>query len=349
MFRSESFLKPQQKGKGKLKGKGKGKGLGKAKSRGGPPGAPSSKVDRVEEEGIARHCEVRGAHSAAITAIAMTEQGIFTASKDKSLKRWRPVKKEDGHFELQADISTPLPESCFSLLFNSGWFFCGLWDGSIRAFSQEGAEATLLGHTRRVTSLLVHQSVVISGSADQEVRLWQHSAGANTFSCTHTIRDSVPGAVTKLHVLGEYLFIGGMSGLAMCNLQSLTITRLLPPTRAVSSLLEFQGHLIVAYADGGLRVFDGEGAPKTELKPAAAGALLSIAGLESGPRVLCGHAGGQVSTIALPGFEPRARFQALEEGSRVESLLCAGHDGIFLLGSEDGTLQLWQRLAAAAP
>merc|ERR1711920_312843 len=179
----------------------------------------------------------------------------------------------------------------------------------------------------------------------QEVRLWQHNLGTNAFSCTHTIQDSTPGAITKLHVLGEHLFIGGMNGLAMCNLTSLAITKLLPPTKSVADFLEFQGHLIVAYAEGSLRIFDAEGTLKSEMKSMAGGPLLSIAGLESGPRVLCGHVCGQVSTIILPTFEFKTRFQALEE-NRVESLMCAGHDGIFLLGSQDGTLQLWQRLVA---
>ena len=49
----------------------------------------------------------------------------------------------------------------------------------------------------------------------------------------------------------------------------------------------------------GLRIFDAEGNLKTESKALDAGPILKLAGLDSGPRVLCGHAHGQVSTIQL--------------------------------------------------
>jgi len=277
--------------------------------------------------------------------MAMTEQGIYTGSQDKSLKRWKPTKEADGRFTLTPELTVPLPDSCFCLLFNGGWFFCGLWSGNIQAFSQDGIEVSLKGHTRRVTSLLVHQNVLISGSADKEVRLWQMDPGTKTFNCTHTLTDSMPGPISKMHVLGTSLFVGGMNGIAVVNLENLTVTKLLPPTKSVADMLEFQGHVIVGYAEGSLRIFDAQGELKTETKPLAAGPILSLAGLESGPRVLCGHSRGQVSSITLPNFEFRLHFQALD-GWKVESIHCAGHDGIFLLGSQDGTLQLWQRVGA---
>lgn len=347
VLKSDHTLKPRQTTPlaqpwARGRGKGKGRGRGRGPERPVPVRAP---VTRVDEEGLGLHCEVRGAHSGGILAMTMTEQGIYTASMDKSLKRWKPVRKGDGRFELVAELTIPLPESCFCLLFSGGWLFCGLWDGKVRAFSQDGTEATLSGHNRRVTALLIHQGVLVSGSADREVRLWQMDQASKVFTCSHTIADSMPGAISRLHVLGDHLFVGGVSGLAMCNLTSLKVTKLLPPTRAVADFLEFQGHLIVAYSDGGLRIFDAEGTLKSEMKPLEAGPILSLAGLESGPRVLCGHSRGQVSTILLPSFEYKTHFQALA-GHRVESIFCAGHDGIFLLGSQDGTLQLWQRIGA---
>merc|ERR1719468_692420 len=94
-------------------------------------------------------------------------------SRDRSLKRWKPAKDANGRFQLCAEVMIPLLDSCFSLLSNSGWLFCGLWTGQIQAFSQDGAETQLKGHTKRVTSMVIHQSVLISASADREVRLWQ--------------------------------------------------------------------------------------------------------------------------------------------------------------------------------
>jgi len=298
---------------------------------------------KCDEESIGRHCEVVGAHGQGIQAISMSEQGIYTASLDKSLNRWKPVPKPDGRMELQNDLKIPLPESCYALLFKDGWLLCGMWDGSIIAYSQDGSNHTLQGHSRKVTALLVHAGVLISGSADKDVRLWQTTPGSNAFSCTHTISESMPGPINRLYVLGEHLFVGGVSGLAMCNLQNLTVTKILPPTKPVADFLEFQGHIIVAYTDGSLRVFDPEGTFKSGVKPLPAGPIVSLGGLDSGPRVLVGHAKGQVSTITLPNFEFKTQFQALL-GSRVEAIRCVGHDGLFLLGFSNGTLQLWQRV-----
>merc|ERR1712060_382271 len=133
----------------------------------------------------------------------------------------------------------------------------------------------------------------------------------------------MPGPVNKMHVLNGALFVGGMNGIAVVKLDTLSVTKLLPPTtKPVADMLEFQGHVIVAYTEGSLRIFDGEGNLKSEMKPLAAGAVCTLAGLESGPRVLCGHANGKVSTIVLPDFAFRLDFQAMER-TKVETILCA--------------------------
>eukprot|EP00927_Polykrikos_kofoidii_P060477 TRINITY_DN55443_c0_g1_i1.p1 TRINITY_DN55443_c0_g1~~TRINITY_DN55443_c0_g1_i1.p1 ORF type:complete len:423 (+),score=50.53 TRINITY_DN55443_c0_g1_i1:60-1328(+) len=307
----------------------------------------TSAVSSVPTEFLVKHCEIEKAHTMAIMQIIMTAQGIYTVSQDKFLKRWQPVRQADGHYELEANLTVPLEESCYSILYKDGWIFCGLWDGDIQAFSQDGIITTLKGHTKRVNCLLIHENVLISGGGDEELRLWQMDPATKKFSCTHTVKDSTPGAIHKLAVMGTNLVIGGSNGVAMCSLKTLVVDKLLPPIKFVSDFLEFQGHLIVAYSDGNLRVFDGEGGLKKELKPISDGAsILSIAGLESGPRVICTHARGQVSTIVLPDFEFKLQFQAFEFG-RVESVLCAGHDGIFVLGHQSGNLQLWQRVPPA--
>jgi WD40 repeat protein len=290
-----------------------------------------------------RHCEVANAHSGAIAAIAMMEQGIYTASHDKTLKLWKPEKDATGRFHLREALKVELQEACFSMCCIGGWIFCGLWDGSVKAFSQDGTNAQLRGHTKRVTAIIQHQGILITGSADRDVRLWTMDPGTKAFTCTHTLNDSMPGAISCLYVLGENLWIGGMSGIAMCNLASLKVTKLLPPVKSVARFLEFQGHVIAAYVDGTIRVFDGDGNQKSELQALAAGPIVSIGGLEAGPRFLCGHSHGQVSNIVLPDFVFKTQFQAFQNTS-VESLFCAGHDGIFLFGSKSGSLQLWQKI-----
>jgi len=365
------MLKPRQAGRG-----GRGKGRGKGDNLYRPPGlreggggasdrvchnfqrtgdcprgsrcnflhvrVQADATEKVDEEGIARHCEVVKAHSGAIVAMAMTEQGIYTASQDKTLKRWKPQKDANGRYQLTSDLEVPLEESCFSMYCAGGWIFCGLWNGTVKAFSQDGANTVLRGHTKRVTAVTQHQGVMITGSADRDVRLWQMDAGTKTFNCTHTLNESMPGAISALHVLGDNIWIGGMSGIAMCSLTTLKVTKLLPPVKPVSSFLEFQGHVVAAYSDGSLRVFDAEGGMKSEMQALAAGPILKIAGLDSGPRLLCAHSCGQVSTILLPNFEFKLQFQAFVDTS-IESLYCPGQEGLFLLGSKTGNLHLWQR------
>merc|ERR1719498_2397388 len=142
------------------------------------------------------------------------------------------------------------------------------------------------------------------------------------------MNDSMPGSIHCLRVLGENLWVGGTSGVAMVNLQTLKVSKLLPPTKTVTSFLEFQGHVIAAYGDGSLRTFDGEGTMKGELQPLPAGNISGIACLESGPRLLCSHSHGQVTTIILPDFQPKAQFQAMLDTS-IDSILTPGQDGLF--------------------
>ncbi|CAE7192866.1 ZFWD3 [Symbiodinium natans] len=279
--------------------------------------------------------------------MAMTEQGIYTASHDKTVKRWKPKLSPPSKYDLEPELEVKLKDSATALLFSGGWLFVGLWDGQVQAFAQSGEELLLTGHRKRVTTLVVHQGVLMSGSYDGEVRLWQMDPATKQFKCTHTLEESLPGSISKIHVLGNYLFVGGQYGLALLDLTSLKVAKLLPPTKAVADMLEFQGHVIVAYSEGQLRIFDAEGTLKSETS-LDAGPILKLAGLESGPRVVCGHARGQVSLITLPSFEFKAEFQALQ-GQKVDSLLCAGHDGIFLIGSQDGGLQLWQRVEGGLP
>lgn len=311
----------------------------------------STAVSRVEADFLLKHWELEKAHGGAITAMAQSEEGIFTVSQDKTLKRWKPVPKdnEPNMFMLKPDLEVPLPESCCSILYKGGWIFCGLWDGTICGFSKDGGQVVLKGHTKKVTCLLVHESVLMSGSADQEVRLWQMDPASKAWNCTHTIKDSTPGAVHKLQVLGTNLVIGGSNGVAMCSLQTLQVSKLLPPIKFVADFLEFQGHLVAAYADGGLRVFDAEGTLKSELQAThTAGPIMAMGGLASGPRIVCTHSRGQVSTIVLPNFEFKLQFQAFDAG-RIESVHCeqSGSQGLFLLGHQNGTLQLWQRIPPA--
>jgi len=349
--------KQRDRGTGPGRGSGRGRGVPprpsarKGRNNAPPrcePAAPTSVVEQVPADGLLRHQEITRAHQDAITAIAMAEDAVYTAARDKSLRRWRVRKGVSGLFELAADLEVPLGESCWTMLHVGEWIFCGLSEGTIQGFSKSGQSTTLKAHSKRVTCLLVHQNVLISGSHDGTVRLWQAQVdgGPQAFACTHTVSADMPGAINCMRVLGERLWVGGMSGLAVLDLAQLRVTNQLPPRKCVTSFLEFTGHMITVYADGSTAIYDGMGNQTHSQTPLAPGPVLCIAGLESGPRVLLGHSKGQVSSIELPSFNFKLFFQAVDR-CKVESICAVGHDGIFLIGAQNGNLQLWQRVDTA--
>jgi len=310
----------------------------------GALGAPMGKiVEECREDGYLRHHELVRAHQDAIMAVVMAEDAIYTAGRDKLLKRWKVARNPStGRFELTVDLEVPLGDLCWSMVMVGEWIFCGLGDGTIKGFSKSGGQAVLKAHTKRVSVLKVHAHVLLSGSSDGSVRCWQADASGQNFSCTNTVSEGLSSGIACLAVLAEHLWVGGTSGVAVIELSSLRVVSQIQPKKFVAGFQEFQGHMIVAYADGQLIIFDGAGVKKHEQAPMQAGPILSVAGLESGPRLLLGHAKGQVSSLVLPAFTLRACYQALER-AKVQSICCSGSDGIFIIGAENGNIQVWQR------
>ncbi|CAE7736128.1 TPT [Symbiodinium sp. CCMP2592] len=181
----------------------------------------------------------------------MSEQGIYTVSQDKTMKRWKPKMSSPGKYELEAELQVKLKESATSLLFSGGWLFCGLWDGQAagRMQSKRPGRFNLKEEKKKQRVTVVIQHDIIKGTEG--------------FPAAH------PGKV------------GGQYGLAMLDLATLKawlVTKLLPPTKAVVDMLEFQGHIIVApaYAEGNLKIFDGEGNLKSETASLEAGPILQV-------------------------------------------------------------------------
>lgn len=308
---------------------------------------PGKVVDAVREEGFLRHSEAVRAHADAVMAIVMAEDAVYSCSRDKQLKRWRVQKSPGGGrlgglFELKAEVEVPLGDVCWSMMSVGEWLFCGLGDGTIRGFAKSGGDATLFAHNKRVSALLAHQHVILSGAADNTVRCWQVDPASQNFACTHTISEGIPGAVQCLSVLNEHLWVGGTSGIAIVELATLRVVSQLLPKKFIAGFLQFEGHMIVAYADGAVRIFDAAGTEKRHQAALPAGTALAIGGLEVGPRLLIAHAKGQVSSIELPAFEYKLHWQAFQK-CKVQCVCCTGSNGIFLLGAENGNIQIWQR------
>lgn len=348
---SPGLVRKPQKERGK-KGKNKQQQQkaasgGKIVARGGKHGALGAVVDVAKEDCLLRHTEIKRAHGDAIEAILMSDDSVYTASRDKLLKRWKPARNAQGRFEMAADLEVPLGQVCWCLHSAGEWIFCGLQTGAIRAFSKAGAERTLEGHTKKVTCLLTHEHVLLSGGADGTVRLWQMDPATQNFACTHRIEEAMPGTVSCMAVLGMTLWVGGTNGVSLVDLAALKVVSQPGPKKFVAGVLQFSGHMIVVYTDGSMNIFTAEGNSTHSQPPMPAGPVTAVVGLESGPRVLCGHIKGQVSSIELPMFKLKHCWQTLQR-CKVLSLCSAGHDGIFLVGAENGDLQLWQRDEAMA-
>lgn len=295
----------------------------------------------IPEDGMQRHQELIKAHSDGIMAITITEDSIYSASRDKMLKRWKVQPGSKG-FELRPDVEVPLPDQCLCMVYIGEWLFCGLGNGNIRGFAKSGKQMDLTGHAKKVTFLLMHETVLLSGGADGSVKLWQMDPATQNMACTHTITEGIPGSVASMLVLGTHLWVGGTSGVSIVDLAALRVVHQLGPRKFVTNFVAYEGHAIVIYQDGNTTIYDAQGNQTLTQAPMPAGPILSASGLEAGPRLLCGHAKGQVSSIELPMFKVRTFWQAFQR-CKVQSMACAGHDGIFILGAENGTLQLWQK------
>eukprot|EP00929_Paragymnodinium_shiwhaense_P119683 TRINITY_DN91572_c0_g1_i1.p1 TRINITY_DN91572_c0_g1~~TRINITY_DN91572_c0_g1_i1.p1 ORF type:complete len:387 (+),score=50.31 TRINITY_DN91572_c0_g1_i1:91-1251(+) len=336
-----------QKQKNKARGGGRGgrssqPTVSRAARKKGNKGEQQAVVEEVKEDAIVRHHFIPKAHSDAVMSVVVSEDAIYTASRDKFLKRWRAVRDATGRFQLQHDVDVELGDTCWCMIYVGEWLFCGLGSGTIKGFAKSGKQSVMTAHSKRVNAMLIHETVLLSCSQDSTVRLWQHDPNTQLFSCTHTISEGLPGNCSAMVVLGGHLWVGGSNGVAVVELTSLKVVHKLGPQKFVSGFLVFEGHVVVVYQDGAASIYDGTGTLKHSQAEMPAGPVLCIAGLESGPRILCGHSKGQLTSVTLPMFQMKTYWQAFDR-CKVQCMACAGHDGIFLLGGENGSIQLWQR------
>merc|ERR1719265_62198 len=115
-------------------------------------------------------------HGGTVQCATMVDDKVYTAGRDGALLMWRGQRGSQG-FELAQDGNPiVLSSNAGSILYEptSKWLFLGCWRGEIQAFCKDPVrDCSLTGHKRSVTCLAVHSNVVISGSMDATVRLWQ--------------------------------------------------------------------------------------------------------------------------------------------------------------------------------
>jgi len=300
----------------------------------------------VKDEGVSRHQEKREAHKGAIYAAILVDDSIYTAARDKTLRKWKPRKNDqNGHVELDQELEIKLPSAVWCVLYIGQWLFCGLGNGLIKGFCKDGTEAELTGHTMKVSQIIVHSDVLISGSSDGTVRLWQKHPEQNQFGCSHVIKEGITGWVTCLRVLQLHLWVGTTTGLSVVNLESLAVVGKLLPDKYVTGFEVFQDHLIAVCQDGSAGIWDANGQEKLIQNPLKAGPMSCVC--VKGDRLVFGHSKGQLSCMSLPDFTFKKEFPVLDR-IKVRFLCPIENSPYFVLGGDNGNLQVWEKGDPAA-
>ena len=195
---------------------------------------------------------------------------------------------------------------------------------------------------RRVQALAVHRGLLLSGSADQSVRLWDLHDGA----CVGSLLESTAGrnngdrdAVHSLCPLpGDALASGCWGGaVRIWDLHRCKATKTLTAhTGAVWALAHADGRLCTAGSDGLLKLWDvRQGACTGALGSATSGALYALAERDG--------------LLVTGGYDQLVKVWDARMGRCLNEL--AGHSGSvrclafhgtqLLSGSTDGTVRLW--------
>lgn len=290
--------------------------------------------------------EDQGHDDGICTAVAMTDR-LCTGGCDNRLLLWRGEQSQEGLTLLQ-DNEVAFSASVSAMFFHaeSKWLFCGLASGEIKAFCQQPlAEALLQGHTGPVTSMLVHEAVLLSGSEDGSIRAWRHDASAGGFACVATIQSPL-GAVFSLLVQGgKGLWVGTQRGITCVELQSLQPAGNIESAARAIGLVPYMDCVIAAYADGVIRIFDSNGAEKFKHGPLGEHTTNTVISIQRHPQedkdmLLCGQELGYVTVYDIPDFRPRGTFTTGYDGD-VTAIVAMG-DGVFITTGLSGDVVVWR-------
>mmetsp|Transcript_12531 Transcript_12531/g.25482 ORF Transcript_12531/g.25482 Transcript_12531/m.25482 type:complete len:434 (-) Transcript_12531:120-1421(-) len=349
-----------QKGGGRGKGgffrsPGQGKG-GQGCGKGGFPGQPGS-IKALTGPYLGKGSELlkvwsmpdNMGHEDGIYAACIMGDRVCTGAKDARLLVWTGQRNAQGNLCLMEDNEVELRAPVASLLFHaeSKWLFCGLFDGQIRAYRQEPfAECTLVGHGEAVTSMLIHESVLLSGSHDGTVRAWQYDAASGTFRCAATVQSPL-GQVFKIHVQApSSLWVGAQRGISCVSLQTMQpVGNIESPARVVG-IVPYQSSIIVAFANGVIKAYDAAGNEQFNHGPLGEHTTNTSIGMMNIPRLnkdilLCGQEFGYVTVYDMPDFRPRGSFTTGYDGE-VMAIVDMMADGIFITCGLSGDVVVWR-------
>lgn len=290
-------------------------------------------------------------HASAVQCMSMVDDKVYTGGRDSALLMWRGNKgQRPGEFELVQDgqgITLASSPTCMLYEPASKWLFLGCWRGEVQAYCKDPMkECRLEGHRQCVSSIAIHSSVVISGSADATVRLWTPNQQAGTFQACGQPLQNPSGPVNVVKVFNDSLWAGGEQGITCFDLNTLQAKGTIPSPAGVSSMFDMQGYMLVAYKNGEVKIFDAAGA-QTYLHPPTGEHTTNTAveimthPYENKPMLLCGQQFGYVTAYDLPDFRPRGTLCAKNQ-SDIRSIVDVKADGMFLTAGQHGDIMVWQ-------
>jgi len=288
-------------------------------------------------------------HEDGVLAATVMADRVCTGGADHRLIVWRGEQPPEGGLAFVQDNEVELPAPVTKLLFHaaSKWLFCGLGSGQIRAFRQEPfAELTLVGHTAAVTCLLIHEDVLMSTSLDGTIRAWKLDPNTAAFSCVATVPIEL-GEVFAIRSYDTGFWVGARRGIGCLGPQDLQpLGKIDYAAARVVALLPYQGRMLVAFADGVVKVYGSAGNEEFSHGPLGEHTTTTAAALLRHPHagkdvLLCGQELGYVTAYEVPEFKPRGTFTTGYEGD-VTAIVDMGADGIFATFGLTGDVVLWR-------
>jgi len=281
------------------------------------------------------------------TAILMGEQ-LCTGGRDAQLMVWSGQTTSYG-LSLVKDNDVRLPAAVTALFYHaeSKWLFCGLSTGQIQAYRQQPpAQALLVGHTATVTSLLVHQMILLSGSSDASIRAWRYQEANGSFECVTTVQSPL-GEVLCIHLqLPGGLWVGAQRGISCVSLETMQPVGNIECPAPVVKLLPYEGSVVVALANGVVKVFDAAGNQQFTHGPLGDHVTNTSAVLMQHPiagktLLICGQEFGYATAYEFPDFRPRGSFRTGFDGP-VTSIVDMGAGGVFVTCGLSGDVVIWR-------
>mmetsp|Transcript_65882 Transcript_65882/g.157492 ORF Transcript_65882/g.157492 Transcript_65882/m.157492 type:complete len:465 (+) Transcript_65882:127-1521(+) len=293
--------------------------------------------------------EDMGHHDGIMSAAIMGDR-VCTGGADERLLLWRGQQSQQnpGGLELVQENEVGMPGAVTALFYHgaSRWLFSGLATGEIKGFRQEPpAQASMAGHTGMVAALLVHETVLLSGAVDSTVKAWTYNDATASFECAATIATPT-GEVSCLRVLPNgTLWVGATRGISCVNLQTLQVVGTMESRSPVVSLLQYQDAVVVAFADGVVKLYDGNGKEQFQHGPLGEHTTNTTLAVMQHPYdgsdlLFCGQAVGYVTVYRLPDFAPRGTFNTGFE-AEVTQILEMG-PGVFSTCGMAGDTVLWR-------